>query len=287
MPLVYLDTSMYNFIDEKRFPEEDVKAFGAAVSRHAITVYLSCANIEELLGQWDTSASAVVKKLRMVRDLVGFENIVKQPADLMTDDIRAYAYGTRPTTPLLPRKQRKSIAAVLHRIVSGDRRLDRSVSQVVAEIRQTKEAFVSLLEQTRDLALAKLNWNSRDAHERRSITFEELWQVGATPWADALAERAGAVEACRARGLAGVLELRTVRVCVGVALLLVFYQAVGEQGEPRQPRRSDGYDLWHAGMASAAEIFATSDERLAKIAERVPVEGFRVVRSIGEIIAAL
>ncbi len=97
------------------------------------------------------------------------------------------------------------------------------------------------------------------------------------PRAEDFADRLGLADACRLRGLDGLLRLRTVRLSVGVALSLMFSQVL----QRREPHRSDGYDLWHATLASVADVFVTFDERLTGHLVRVPGDdGFRVVTTL-------
>jgi len=49
----------------------------------------------------------------------------------------------------------------------------------------------------------------------------------------------------------------------------------------------DRYDLWHAVRASVADVFVTLDQRLADHAACVPVEGFRVVTSLRDLVDLL
>ena len=91
-------------------------------------------------------------------------------------------------------------------------------------------------------------------------------------------------DACRERGLDGLVALRPVRLCVGASISLIFATTFGDGVQPRRARRGDGYDAWHAISASAADIFVTGDEDLAEQVERVPMEGFRVFRSLRELL---
>ncbi len=107
--------------------------------------------------------------------------------------------------------------------------------------------------------------------------FMDVWGANATKLAEGFAERAGVLSECQSRGLEGLLELRPVRLAVGAALSLFCRMADG-----REPKGSDGYDLWHATVASAADVFVTRDERLAKLLAPVVslIDGFRVVTSL-------
>ncbi len=118
----------------------------------------------------------------------------------------------------------------------------------------------------------------------QTLTFEEFWAGGAIHWAEALAEQIGLGDECRRRGLEGLLEVRTVRLCVGAALSLVFAQVVGDGVQPRDAHRDDGYVLWHAIHASTADIFVTGDGGFAKRLERVPVD-LRITASLTDLLA--
>jgi len=49
----------------------------------------------------------------------------------------------------------------------------------------------------------------------------------------------------------------------------------------------DGYDCWHAILASTADVFVTFDRRLADHVERIPDVPVRVARSIKDLLAAI
>lgn len=99
------------------------------------------------------------------------------------------------------------------------------------------------LERTR----AELRRRTYSREERQTFTFEIYWTEAAPSWAEGFADRAGMGDACRARGLDGLLDVLPVRLAVGAALSLVFSQVRGEL----QPDPNDGYDLWHANRAPA------------------------------------
>jgi hypothetical protein len=80
------------------------------------------------------------------------------------------------------------------------------------------------------------------------------------------------------------------RLCVGVVLSQIYAQVFGTRGQPdvRRPDRGDGYDVWHAILASTADVFVTLDGRLADHVERIPdVENLRVLRSVKALLAAI
>jgi hypothetical protein len=102
--------------------------------------------------------------------------------------------------------------------------------------------------------------------ERRG--FDVYWAEQAGALAAALADRAGVgvLREVQARGIDGLLELRPVRMAVGVNLILFYTQLV----ENRAPDIGDSRDVHHAICASVAETFVTNDTRLAGRLRRIP-----------------
>lgn len=281
MVRTYLDASTYGHIASGGIPPGDVTAFRDAVARGDVVALPSIVDVEELLGPWEANRQAAIRRLRLARDLVGgFEGMLKEPADLLADAIRAYAAGVAAPAPTLPRRLRRFLASELDRIVDGNSGLDNEVSEIIAAVRAQKEGFhrsmMAALERTR----ADLRQRSYSRGERQALTFEVYWTEAAASWAEAFADRVGVGDACRARGLDGLLDVRAVRIGVGAALSLVFSQVC----EGYQPERNDGYDLGHTIQASAADVFVTRDFPLADRLARVPVKAFRVVTSLRELL---
>jgi hypothetical protein len=100
-----------------------------------------------------------------------------------------------------------------------------------------------------------------------------------------LADEAGLGSDCRRRGTAALLDVRPLRFATGALLSLIYAQTVGDGLQPCQPQISDGYDLYHALMASAADVFVTYDKRLADSLDLIPLAEFRVVRSLDALLA--
>jgi hypothetical protein len=106
MPRAYFDTNVYDHIDKAYVASADVDALRIASKGGELIARLSIADVEELLGQWETNRGAAVRKLQIARDIVGFQEILKQPCDLLKDAFKAYAAGELPpsqerTSPIL------------------------------------------------------------------------------------------------------------------------------------------------------------------------------------------
>jgi hypothetical protein len=274
MTTVYLDTNVYDHIAKGLIPAEPLID---ARRRGEVTGHLSAPNVEELLGDWERDSEAAVKRLQLADHLVGFENFLKQPADLLRDAIYAYATATPPPPPLLPRKERRRVASGLRRITERRPGTARAVAATLAKVRRDKEEFRATMRRARDQALAELG----DPNQFRNIEFGEFWERAKAGWAEAVADGCGLAAQCRARGLEGLLEVRTVRLAVGAALSLVYAQTV-ERG---RPDIGDGHDLQHAIAASTADVFVSRDKPFTRLLKRIPMDGFRVVDRLEEILA--
>ena len=131
---------------------------------------------------------------------------------------------------------------------------------------------------TEALEKARSDWPYLRKRRGPSPSFHEYWRGGAAEsFAGYLAERIGMLDACRRRGVQGLLEVKCVWVYVGANLSLVYAQMF----EGRQPdaRRAEGdaWDLRHALSASAADIFVAHDKAFADRMKRVPINDFEVM----------
>ena len=106
-------------------------------------------------------------------------------------------------------------------------------------------------------------------------------------YAEGLAKAIGLDEACRRRGLDGLVNVRTVRFYVNALVAYAFDITIGKELQPRAPKWGDDYDFWHIILASTADAFVTYDDRLFKLLMRLPIDGFRVFPSIPALLDAI
>lgn len=279
--LIYLDANVYNDVERGSIPPGEVAAFRAARARGAIETRLGLPDVEEIFGVWGTDKTTAVRRLCIARDLAGFERVLKQPSDILEGAIKAYAEGGATPSPLLSPADHEQVAVSLHKIAAGSTEYDQAISDALAEVKSNKENFKAAMTEGRSNSLRDLA-TRYTPRELSALPFPDFFKRGAADWAAEFAERKGLADGCRQRGLDGLLDLLTVRLCVGVAMSLVHSQiSVG-----RQPDLGDGYDLWHAILAATADVCVTNDKRFYDHLARVPdVDGFRVVRSLGEALA--
>lgn len=273
---IYFDTNIYDDIAKTG---KGVQALRAELARRKLVAILSIVNVEELIGDWDTNRPKTIRRLDVTRELVDFDNILKEPNVLLKEAIEGYATdGPRPPRTL-PQDQLFVLSSCLHKVANGNAQLDPVLSRIVAEVRREKEIFKAMMKRARA--------QSRDEFTQRyeprvlaQIPFEEFWS-DAPLWAEAFADHFGFGDLCRERGLEGLLEVRTVRSCVGAVKSLVYSQVANG----RQPDLGDWHDVWHAILASVADVFVTRDKRLAEVLGRVPSNDCRVITSLDELLA--
>ncbi len=274
MLTTYLDANVYNDVERGNIPAEEVAAFRAVRDRGDLVPRLSVVDLEESLGLWGSDRAAALKRVQIIRDLAGFDNQLKQPGDLLAEAIRAYATRATAPSPLMARPERRHLASILEKMAKG--------RQILADVKTQKESFRAAMQESLAKTLVELTMKY-SAEQLREVPFEHFFAQGAMGWAEDFAEHLGREvgDACRVRGLDGLLAVRTVRVTVGTTMSVVHSQVCGG----RQPAFGDGYDLWHAVLASATDVLVTGDNRLYDHVSRVPgVDGFRVVKSFGELL---
>jgi len=280
----YLDANVYNDIERKAVPEDEVEATRAARRRGALTIRLGVCDLEEsALAVWNNNPELALRRLAIMQDLAGFDSMLHQPADVLEMSIRAYATGTLRPSPLLPLARRLEVANRIAEGIGNPAAFGPMVTEIVAGVREQKEKHRKLMAEARERALKKIKarWSPREV---RKLSFEEYFVSGAAGWAEDLARPHGLVAACRERGLDGLLKVPAVRLTVGVLLSQIHAQVVAE----RLPEGGDGYDVWHAIQASTASVFVTNDQRLVAHMNRIPGgTSVRAVKSLRELLDTL
>ena len=285
MPRVYFDNTFYNFLDKGWFAPQDVEEF-KILSGRKIRSYFSPVNADELLAQWPTDHVAALRMLGIARDLVGFDNVLKQPADLLRDEIVAYAQGLASPPKTMPRSLATFFDRELREVAEGGPGSDQLAAKVAADITTLKDDYKKQMADARDEVLTHMKWNERTPAERKSVPFDEYLAESGPYLAEAFADSVGVGDACRRRGITGLLKRRVVAICVGSQMSWIYSLTVPWAGgiETRETDRSDGYDNWHALEASAADIFVTGDTGLAKNLKRLKIADFTVVTSLRELL---
>ena len=286
--LVYFDTNVFGHLYDKtggitQDVEDQLKSI---VVDGKVSIVLSLLNFEEILamlGPNGKNAEQVEKRLQFVLELADLRKIVKQPMDLLTDDIHAYACTGMEVDPFLSDSK---IATVQKNIQNLFRDFStENIIQILPIIRDAKnqsESFQSGMQKGKTEFLPEYK-KLKSQGEAEKPPFEEFLARQAEGIAVAFAKKVGLLEACQEKGIPGLLERPSVKMSVGITLSHLYSQRF----EKHQPHKSDSQDLLHATAAAATtKTLVTHDERLRRHVLRVSLDDFQV-KSLNDLLSDL
>ncbi len=273
----YFDRNVFQDLYERRngVASRDVERLRSSIRHDGVGIAVSMTVLEETLARWAIQRRSALAEFRFVLEVAGLSparaRVVKEAGDLLGDEIRAYASGAPAPKPYVLNDFTHLVEPSM-----GDYRY---LDEFVAEVRAQKEALQRFMEaQRRELAAADAAGRVIEPSrieflpgQRRG--FDVYWAEQAEALASGLAERAGVLREVQARGIDGLLNLRPVRMAVGVNLILVYTQLA----ENRAPQIGDSRDVHHAICASVAEVFVTNDTTLAPRLRRIPALPLEVI----------
>ena len=287
MLTVYFDTNVYDRIDKGKIPSSELEALRLAFRDGRLVGYLGIPVLEELHGQWEIDRASVVRKLALVRDLVGFDGILKPANTLLEEAIRAYVSRLPSPSPFLPEGQHTRVFNTLESIIAGNASLDSTISKIVKDGESLKEEALEHWTQNRAEVHASFDPNRVTAGHPSRKDLNWWLKSEEVAYVEALVRPLGLDAELQRRGLHGLLELKPVRACVNTLAAYIFDITVGGERQPRAPKWGDGYDMWHVISASTADAFVTYDGRLVDLLDRLPLADLSVLRSIAELLGTL
>jgi len=267
MENVYFDTSTYDHLYKYKrhgISESDFTTLVSAAKTRKISVLPSITNVEETLGMLASRPDFAIAELRFILDLADRKKLLKPPHLLLSDDIKSYARSGLASEPFL---QDPVIESCLHMLQTPTQKDKNEVSRVMEATQKSKETFKADMEEIRQ----KIQPEAKKL-EGQCSDFDDCWERLADKVAEDFAERVGVLDACRKRGIEGLLELRSMRLAVGVNLSLMYAMIF----EKRTSHLGDSRDIHHAILASAADEFVTQDTGLRRLLSRIRIENFRV-----------
>lgn len=265
--IAYFDTNIFDHIHKRiGFTDSDLSALRSAVKAGKIKILLSVLNLEETSAALDSCPDVAIAELQLILELADWQRFVKPTNMLLSDDIGCYARGVSVIPPFITDPVLWSNLEKLRNASQKD------AADFWADLKdktqKQKEDFMRAMREGKEkIALHVEKFN------RSCKSFNEYWEILAEKFAEALAERVGVLEACKTRGIKGMLEIRSVRLCAGVGLSLTYAQDV----EGRVPKIGDSRDQQHAVLSAAANMFVTHDGKLAELVARVPTDDFEVL----------
>jgi hypothetical protein len=250
--------------------DSDFQRLVAAKSSGKISIPMSLTVVEEVASAVERDPALAKAQLQLLWRICDCGQIVKPIDMLLTDDLRHYALHGRPTTPIFTGEEQAGLLIPLRQLLLEFEK-NAEVNEILAIARKQKEQFRNGMQHSqkdaRDLA--------RELRKRApNLSFCEYWLSAAEHAAEAFAARVQVLKECRARGIDRLLELKSVRMAVGMSLSLVYALTF----ENRTPKYSDSRDIHHATLAAAcADVFVSDDAKLMRLAGRVPFQHFTAV----------
>ena len=222
------------------------------------------------------SEQVAQEELKLIRELLYQEEIIKFPKDLLIENIVNYANGHGPADFLM----RNNID--LEKLFSPK-----------GDIEERKQALADTKKQEADFleVATKANNNDREIilaeFGNTKPKFEDFYQAKIILRLKELVQGAekdsgqdGLFAACEKHGIKGMLEFRTLAIAQGANLSYQYARVFGELSEKAQRRQGDPPDLNHALLSSAADILVTHDGDFAFWFDRVPHKEVKVLNHL-------
>lgn len=282
MLTVYLDKNVLSHIltvqrtgvETNRVTIADIERLREAVASARIRNLMSVVQIQEAAYALDAPSQQVAQEeLKLIRELLYQEEVIKFPEDLLSENVLKYANGNGPANSLM----RNNID------------LDKLFSPK-GDIEQRKQALVDTKKQEADFleAAKKANENDREIilaeFGNMQPKFEDFYQTRIVARLKELVQgaekhtgRDGLLAACEKRGIEGMLEFRALAIAQGANLSYQYARVFSELSEKAQKRQGDPPDLKHALLSSAADILVTHDRDFVFWFDRVPYKEVKVL----------
>jgi hypothetical protein len=268
--IAYLDTKVFDRLYKRiGCTSANIADLRKAVYGRSLSMPIGIHVLEELLLNRHASPQELVARVKLTLSLASIRRMVKPCDQLIADDIRSYAGSAQPARPLAGAEIQNVFTQGIAELIESDgEEFSEEILAALETTRLRRERFLQAMTNSCRQAAAMLEAMPS------SIAFDDYFERAAVPMAERFAQRAGTLEACRERGMSGLLQLKSVRAAVGIALSLVYGQAL----EGWTATADDSGDFLHAPCAAAsAEIFVTDDPRIRMAIERVALDGLRIM----------
>ncbi|MEA2679425.1 MAG: hypothetical protein QOK03_1147 [Candidatus Binataceae bacterium] len=276
--IAYLDTNVFDHLYKKvRCTSADIADLRKAIYGRDLSIALGIHILEEMLLNRRASPQELVARVKLTLSLASIRRMVKPCDQLIGDDIRSYAANGAPARPFVDVQIQNAITQGIAELIESDgEEFSEEIAEALADTKRRKERFVQGMNATLREVLLSVEKVPAD------IFFDDYFRLTAPRIAEVFAERTGVLEACRDRGIEGLLEIRSVRTAIVIALSCRYGQTF--EGSPLS--LADSIDYLHAPAAAAtAEVFVSDDSHLRDALARVGLDNFRVM-SMAEFLTA-
>ena len=275
---VYLDANVIGHLVDHSdgLSQEDADKLVVLCSSGKVEPVFNILGLEEQLAAGPIVANRLLDySLRILNS----DKIVKEPKGLLSDDIRSYAHNGCADTPYYSGEKlvnlQRNIKDVL--VSYTPEKYSELRSSVVDPSQQQsinmKNVLVTAIRRF-DEEVASKGLRGGLTDWRKETTFSHFWERQAESWAERFADGSGVLEECRKRGIHGLLEIRSVRMSVGIIIAHLYNYII----EKKKPKCSDFPDWLHASAAAATtDRFVCHDKRLRRLCSFVPLDDFQVL----------
>jgi hypothetical protein len=276
--IAYVDTNVFDHLYKKvRCTSADIADLRKAIYGRDLSIALGIHILEEMLLNRRASPQELVARVKLTLSLASIRRMVKPCDQLIGDDIRSYAANGAPARPFVDVQIQNAITQGIAELIESDgEEFSEEIAEALADTKRRKGRFVQGMNATLREVLSSVEKVPAD------IFFDDYFRLTAPRIAEVFAERTGVLEACRDRGIEGLLEIRSVRTAIVIALSCRYGQTF--EGSPLS--LADSIDYLHAPAAAAtAEVFVSDDSHLRDALARVGLDNFRVM-SMAEFLTA-
>ena len=264
--ITYLDTNAFDHIYKKiGCTGADIANLRKAIYGRQLSIRLSVHTLEEILLGRKVSPQALAAQIKLTLSLASSRTLVKSCAQLLLDDIRAYAARGEADRPFLRGEMQNAVADGIAALIESDgEELEDDFLAVLNQARQEKQHFYAALEQVRQEAAAIASppsgWTD----------FEQYFNTAALPALETVVELAGVTNPCRERGLDGLLKIKSVRMSLCAGLAPGYEQVTNGAAV-------NSTTLHHLVSAAAvAETFVSDIAAYREFLARMPIEDLNV-----------
>lgn len=256
MKEVYFDTNVYDLLDEllqaKNFAP--VNKLKRAIRSDQVRVYTNLVPIEETLGALKNQPVEGRRRLRLIKTLAKRKRMIRRHTEIIINDISSYAKRERVKSKFMsPYPELKAVFQV--RDLPG-------LVEVAEENRSHNRGF---RDEMRDKLFQHIAPLAQPIIENKKVPqFEEYFEANYRGVLEIIADRAGYLEACRERGIEGLLKIPSLNVAVRGQLSLTYANTfLG-----RLAQQGDSADMQHAFIAVTVGTLVTEDKALGKALKR-------------------
>jgi hypothetical protein len=268
--IAYLDTNVFDHLYRKvGCTSADIASLRKSVYSHNLSMPIGIHVLEELLLNRRASPQELVARVKLTLSIASIRRMVKPCDQLIADDLRSYAATGQPDRPLVSAQMQNAITQGIAELIESDGEdFSEEIAEALEDTRQRKERFLQGIKVLLREIASQLESVSPNTN------FDNYFQHFAVAVAERFAHRAGVLDVCRERGFEGLIEIRSIRAAVGIALSIVY----GRAFEGAADSTSDLSSFLHVPSAAAtAEVFVSDDIRMRESLKRVPFSRFQVM----------